>query len=132
ARSEALRVCPFGSASSGSCVTADRSCLATSAASAYGTPASDIARSESRAERSSFSERSGRYTASWNQAARRTTSGSPAYSASSSTRSRTAVDRKSTRLNSSHVKISYAVFCLKKKKHKHVEVETKEVRNQKT
>src|SRR5690606_42150859 len=28
-----------------------------------------------------------------------------------------AADRKSTRLNSSHVKISYAVFCLKKKKH---------------
>src|SRR5699024_11994281 len=27
-----------------------------------------------------------------------------------------AVDRKSTRLNSSHVSISYAVFCLKKKK----------------
>src|SRR5690606_39469939 len=27
----------------------------------------------------------------------------------------TALDRKSTRLNSSHVKISYAVFCLKKK-----------------
>src|SRR5436309_11627604 len=27
------------------------------------------------------------------------------------------LDRKSTRLNSSHVKISYAVFCLKKKKH---------------
>src|SRR5690606_41335089 len=27
-------------------------------------------------------------------------------------------DRKSTRLNSSHVKISYAVFCLKKKKSK--------------
>src|SRR5690606_41878245 len=26
-------------------------------------------------------------------------------------------DRKSTRLNSSHVKISYAVFCLKKKKY---------------
>src|SRR5690606_41914659 len=25
------------------------------------------------------------------------------------------IDRKSTRLNSSHVKISYAVFCLKKK-----------------
>src|SRR5690625_6619588 len=32
-------------------------------------------------------------------------------------------DRKSTRLNSSHVAISYAVFCLKKKK--------KEIRNQK-
>src|SRR5690606_2877270 len=28
----------------------------------------------------------------------------------------TKIDRKSTRLNSSHVKISYAVFCLKKKK----------------
>src|SRR5690606_40454248 len=27
----------------------------------------------------------------------------------------TLLDRKSTRLNSSHVKISYAVFCLKKK-----------------
>src|SRR5690606_40601560 len=30
----------------------------------------------------------------------------------------TSLDRKSTRLNSSHVKISYAVFCLKKKKEK--------------
>src|SRR3712207_7067439 len=28
------------------------------------------------------------------------------------------VDRKSTRLNSSHANISYAVFCLKKKKRK--------------
>src|SRR5256885_11622522 len=28
-----------------------------------------------------------------------------------------AVDRKSTRLNSSHLVISYAVFCLKKKQH---------------
>src|SRR5690554_7708124 len=28
------------------------------------------------------------------------------------------VDRKSTRLNSSHVRISYAVFCLKKKNNK--------------
>src|SRR5688572_32400157 len=28
-------------------------------------------------------------------------------------------DRKSTRLNSSHSQISYAVFCLKKKKNKH-------------
>src|SRR5438876_4995655 len=27
------------------------------------------------------------------------------------------IDRKSTRLNSSHPSISYAVFCLKKKKH---------------
>src|SRR5207302_3338538 len=30
-----------------------------------------------------------------------------------------ATDRKSTRLNSSHVKISYAVFCLKKKNKKY-------------
>src|SRR5207248_1484213 len=29
-------------------------------------------------------------------------------------------DRKSTRLNSSHRTISYAVFCLKKKKKKHI------------
>src|SRR5256885_12541302 len=29
-------------------------------------------------------------------------------------------DRKSTRLNSSHLVISYAVFCLKKKKHNRV------------
>src|SRR6266566_6898172 len=29
-------------------------------------------------------------------------------------------DRKSTRLNSSHLVISYAVFCLKKKKKKHL------------
>src|SRR5690348_18163639 len=31
------------------------------------------------------------------------------------------VDRKSTRLNSSHPSISYAVFCLKKKKKKQTE-----------
>src|SRR5204863_9899437 len=44
---------------------------------------------------------------------------------SDTTRRRTAsvgrapeADRKSTRLNSSHVEISYAVFCLKKKKKK--------------
>src|SRR5439155_25561434 len=32
-------------------------------------------------------------------------------------------DRKSTRLNSSHVAISYAVFCLKKKKDQHEDSE---------
>src|SRR3989442_9800502 len=32
-------------------------------------------------------------------------------------------DRKSTRLNSSHVRISYAVFCLKKKKTKEAQKE---------
>src|SRR3712207_9565247 len=30
------------------------------------------------------------------------------------------LDRKSTRLNSSHANISYAVFCLKKKKHTYI------------
>src|SRR5690606_40525963 len=34
------------------------------------------------------------------------------------------LDRKSTRLNSSHVKISYAVFCLKKKKDKYTNITT--------
>src|SRR5690242_21521516 len=33
-------------------------------------------------------------------------------------------DRKSTRLNSSHMSISYAVFCLKKKKNKYIDVYT--------
>src|SRR3989442_11729723 len=32
-------------------------------------------------------------------------------------------DRKSTRLNSSHVRISYAVFCLKKKKKRKMDIE---------
>src|SRR5690625_6172485 len=32
------------------------------------------------------------------------------------TKGKTCIDRKSTRLNSSHVAISYAVFCLKKKR----------------
>src|SRR5690625_7087246 len=40
----------------------------------------------------------------------------PAASAQSGDQSAQRGDRKSTRLNSSHVAISYAVFCLKKKK----------------
>src|SRR5574343_931201 len=36
------------------------------------------------------------------------------------------LDRKSTRLNSSHITISYAVFCLKKKK------KIKKIKNKKT
>src|SRR3989442_10127554 len=38
-------------------------------------------------------------------------------------------DRKSTRLNSSHVRISYAVFCLKKKKNNRIK-ETSERREE--
>src|SRR5436305_12895311 len=37
-----------------------------------------------------------------------------------------ALDRKSTRLNSSHVRISYAVFCLKKKKTHHIHSHSKD------
>src|SRR5436305_2514316 len=51
------------------------------------------------------------YTASW----KRRTKATDACS-SPSARPATREDRKSTRLNSSHVRISYAVFCLKKKK----------------
>src|SRR5258707_12006596 len=36
-------------------------------------------------------------------------------------------DRKSTRLNSSHANISYAVFCLKKKKKKSKSIDNKEM-----
>src|SRR5258708_21795591 len=37
------------------------------------------------------------------------------------------LDRKSTRLNSSHQIISYAVFCLKKKKTKQISIKTQHV-----
>src|SRR3712207_7570417 len=47
----------------------------------------------------------------WVTAARR-----PSASSSASTAAGAGRDRKSTRLNSSHANISYAVFCLKKKK----------------
>src|SRR5207302_10547716 len=40
-------------------------------------------------------------------------------------------DRKSTRLNSSHVKISYAVFCLKKKKKKKKNIKVHEIKKTK-
>src|SRR3989442_11884579 len=38
-------------------------------------------------------------------------------------------DRKSTRLNSSHVRISYAVFCLKKKKYTRLSLPTRSISN---
>src|SRR5436309_12639264 len=49
-------------------------------------------------------------------AASRSPTPSPIPSSASTTLGWPKGDRKSTRLNSSHVKISYAVFCLKKKK----------------
>src|SRR5215813_14550821 len=42
------------------------------------------------------------------------------------------VDRKSTRLNSSHVRISYAVFCLKKKKNTKIPSPPKQKKKKKT
>src|SRR5690606_39458264 len=59
-----------------------------------------------------LSSRAGR--GRWARAARRRSRTPANQAASSGSASRR--DRKSTRLNSSHVKISYAVFCLKKKK----------------
>src|SRR5690606_42153002 len=57
--------------------------------------------------------RRGSATAWWSRA-----SATPATTTTSAAGAATppSTDRKSTRLNSSHVKISYAVFCLKKKK----------------
>src|SRR2546422_5697465 len=48
--------------------------------------------------------------------ARPAASGGPKAASNSATPAISFVDRKSTRLNSSHGYISYAVFCLKKKK----------------
>src|SRR6266571_6149686 len=60
---------------------------------------------------------------------------SPARSSTSPTSARATSctpDRKSTRLNSSHMSISYAVFCLKKKKKKYKKlIKKKKKKNQK-
>src|SRR2546427_4490930 len=45
---------------------------------------------------------------------------------------RDTIDRKSTRLNSSHSQISYAVFCLKKKKKKESKMKVQKDNIQKT
>src|SRR5439155_26025311 len=63
----------------------------------------DARRARSRAARRSASVSRRRSAAGW-------------WACSISWTSRLPIDRKSTRLNSSHVAISYAVFCLKKKK----------------
>src|SRR5690349_22598847 len=66
--------------------------------------------------------RSGRsvtgFSGPWDQvvAARRALGLATARTAKDSRDELYVLDRKSTRLNSSHVEISYAVFCLKKKK----------------
>src|SRR5207302_9205038 len=60
----------------------------------------------------------GYLTACWTSSSTTSRGESPAFLGRRSRRRRrkSTRDRKSTRLNSSHVKISYAVFCLKKKK----------------
>src|SRR5690349_24255553 len=45
----------------------------------------------------------------------------------STRRAKPGKDRKSTRLNSSHVEISYAVFCLKKKNKKKKKITNKKI-----
>src|SRR5690349_22517034 len=60
-------------------------------------------------------EKQCRFALSWiwgRTCGQRAAAGEPAAPGSSSS----SPDRKSTRLNSSHVEISYAVFCLKKKR----------------
>src|SRR5215813_15147523 len=56
------------------------------------------------------------------------------FDAQNATRARIDIhaDRKSTRLNSSHVRISYAVFCLKKKKKKNKQYILKKKKKKKT
>src|SRR5437868_8249714 len=64
------------------------------------------------------------YTVLWNSFKRLTSGYSPVEKAhlfhSTAQRVYRLGDRKSTRLNSSHVSISYAVFCLKKKNNSRV------------
>src|SRR5699024_12805575 len=53
----------------------------------------------------------------------------PSFRAHDFGEARCGPDRKSTRLNSSHVSISYAVFCLKKKTNKEIIKERNRSRN---
>src|SRR2546426_7132691 len=63
--------------------------------------------------------------------ARTSSRGTPAAAPARASRPR-GTDRKSTRLNSSHLVISYAVFCLKKKKKKKVKNEAYELKERST
>src|SRR6266850_6917163 len=59
-------------------------------------------------------------------------SGSSATNPTPAASARSVTDRKSTRLNSSHLVISYAVFCLKKKKkQKNINLRNKKKNEQK-
>src|SRR5690348_17452291 len=58
----------------------------------------------------------GNFRDRWSSPGRRTPYSRYPYGLARTSSSTVAEDRKSTRLNSSHPSISYAVFCLKKKK----------------
>src|SRR5260221_10319622 len=62
------------------------------------------------------SQQSSKSTVSGRDASQRVSSSSSIAVVQSTAARACALDRKSTRLNSSHTVISYAVFCLKKKK----------------
>src|SRR5204863_9660135 len=68
--------------------------------------------------RGALAKSGGRDRAARTRRSRRTAVGAPGRAVRAGQKARTArpgaPDRKSTRLNSSHVEISYAVFCLKK------------------
>src|SRR5256885_11761613 len=59
---------------------------------------------------------SARWRATWRTWREASQARSSHWASTAAANSRDSVDRKSTRLNSSHLVISYAVFCLKKKK----------------
>src|SRR5256885_12093577 len=73
-----------------------------------------------------------RFTAIFGCRARQSRIGRSRFTA----RSKISEDRKSTRLNSSHLVISYAVFCLKKKnndiKHSHAHIQARSVADSET
>src|SRR2546427_1116897 len=64
------------------------------------------------------------FRSQWNETLHSNRNYSPATGKSFETLTPKHLDRKSTRLNSSHSQISYAVFCLKKKKKKKDKVTT--------
>src|SRR2546426_7030415 len=86
-------------------------------------PYTTLFRSSSTAMKNDFQKRPRQENASGTRGKRRLVCSRPSGHSSSRVRcggSHLTGDRKSTRLNSSHLVISYAVFCLKKKKNNDV------------
>src|SRR5688572_31643577 len=72
--------------------------------------------------RSKLSATSRKVSRTWRSSAPPSTSTGPSAVGPPDDLPRGVLDRKSTRLNSSHSQISYAVFCLKKKKKSHNDI----------